>query len=322
VIPAVAAAAAVVLLPALVWWQPWQPWRSEGAAPATSSSSGAAGAQVGPAAAGSVTVAAVGDLACPPGHDVSSGQCQERAVADLLVSRAPAAFLPLGDNQYENGTLNDYRNGYDRSYGRLLEVTRPVPGNHEYNTRGAAGYYDYFGARAGERTKGYYSYDLGGWHLVALNSNCDDVPCGRGSEQERWLRADLAANPATCTLAYWHHPRWSDGEHGDLDRSAALVQALYDDGVELLLVGHDHDYERYAPRAPSGAADPQRGLRQIVVGTGGRSLRAADPGPGVDAMDARTFGALFLTLTPTSYSWQFAAAAGGSFADTGSAACH
>jgi len=157
--------------------------------------------------------------------------------------------------------------------------------------------------------------------VVALNSNCDEVSCAAGEAQERWLRADLAAHPATCTLGYWHHPRWSHGDHGDNSDVAPLIKALSDAKAEIVLNGHDHDYERFAPRAPDGSADPQ-GLREFVVGTGGRDLRSAEPGRGTDAMDSDSFGALFLTLAPTGYSWDFRASNGTGYADSGTGTCH
>lgn len=275
---------------------------------------------------GGVVVAAVGDMVCDPadvdvfGHGRDSRQCQHRGVSDLVVNQRPAALLALGDTQYEDGALQAYRTTYAPTFGRLLDVTHPVPGNHEYHTPRAAGYFGYFGARAGSSGQGYYSFDLGGWHVVALNSNCGEVSCDGGQAQERWLRADLAAHPAPCTIAYWHHPRWSHGQHGDNRQVAPLVQALYDGGADVLLTGHDHNYERFIPRAPDGSADP-RGLREFVVGTGGRDVHSARAGAGTEAVDSDSFGALFFTLTPTGYGWQFIASNGSGFSDSGSANC-
>jgi hypothetical protein len=280
----------------------------------------------GTASAG-VTVAAVGDLVCDPakvdedGNGKDPRQCQQKSVSSMVLARRPAALLALGDTQYADGTLDAFRTTYAPTYGRLLDVTYPVPGNHEYQTPRAAGYYAYFGLRAGSPDRGYYSFDLGGWHLVALNSNCGEVSCAAGSAQERWLRADLAAHPAVCTLAFWHHPRWSHGDHGDNPRVAPLVRALYDGKADVMLAGHDHDYERYALRAPDGTPDP-RGLRQFVVGTGGRNLRSVQGGTGTEAAEGDSFGALFLTLTPTGYSWRFTASNGTGYTDTGTTACH
>lgn len=276
-----------------------------------------------------VLVAAVGDIACSPGSPAFNrgrgrgNECRHQAVADLVVARRPAAFFALGDNQYDNGTLAAYRASYDKAFGRLLPITRPVVGNHEYRTPGAAGYWDYFGSRAGPRGKGWYSFDIGTWHVVALNANCDVVSCAPGSEQERWLRADLAAHKTRCTLAMWHQPRWSSGsEHGDSKKAIALVRALYDHRVDVLLSGHDHDYERFAPQDPDGRLDRARGVRQFVVGGGGKNLRTMTGEKNTEAKNASTFGALFLSLGKGSYSWTYTAAYGGSYSDAGTTACH
>ena len=200
----------------------------------------------------------------------------------------------------------------------------PAPGNHEYWTGGAAGYFEYYGAAAEDPSKGYYSFDLGRWHLIALNSNCDEVGgCGRRSAQTRWLRQDLATSRARCTLAYWHHPRFSSGPHGSSAAYREFWRALYAANADVVVVGHDHDYERFAPQNAEGLADSARGLRELVVGTGGKSLypfdgRAANS----EARNATTFGVLKLTLRPKSYAWRFVPVAGGTFTDSGSAACH
>jgi hypothetical protein len=203
----------------------------------------------------------------------------------------------------------------------LKANTRPAPGNHEYNTPAATGYYQYFGALAGDPAKGYYSFDLGQWHLVALNSNCDDVACDAGSEQERWLRADLAAHPTACALVYWHHPRFSSGEHGDDTRLADLYRAADEGGVDLVLNGHDHHYERFAPQDADGNPDPDA-PREFVVGTGGKNHYAAtDPVANSEIIETGTYGVLQLTLRPDGYDWAFLPEAGATFTDTGSAPC-
>lgn len=197
--------------------------------------------------------------------------------------------------------------------------------HHDYHTRGAFGYFDYFGDAAGDPSKGYYSYDLGLWHIIALNSNCSKVGgCGPGSPQEQWLRADLTAHPATCTLAYWHHPRFSSGHHGSEVVFEAFWQALYEHDADVVLAGHDHVYERFAPQKPNSEPDPVRGLRQFVVGTGGDRLRKF-AGPAIANSEVRndnTFGVLKLTLYPASYGWQFIPVAGRNFTDSGTARCH
>jgi hypothetical protein len=274
-------------------------------------------------------IAAAGDIACDPASSSFNGgqgsglNCRQLATSNLLVGAGYAAVLPLGDIQYENGARSKFDASYDVSWGRVKSITKPVPGNHEYQTAGAAGYFQYFGAAAGDPAKGYYSYDLGGWHVVALNSNCSEVGgCGVGSAQEQWLRADLAAHPVTCTLAYWHHPRFSSGEHGSDSTYTAFWQALYDANAELVLVGHDHDYERFAPQTASGALDLTRGIRQFVAGSGGKELRTF---PSVransEARDVTSLGVLELTLGTGAYEWRFRSAVG-AFADSGSASCH
>lgn len=274
-------------------------------------------------------IAAAGDIACDPGDPSFDGgrgrgtSCRQRATSDLLVGAGYAAVLVLGDIQYEDGASRKFGASYDPSWGRVKSITRPVPGNHEYRAADAAGYYGYFGAAAGDPTKGYYSFELGDWHVVALNSNCSAVGgCGAGSAQERWLRADLAAHPARCTLAYWHHPRYSSGRHGSDATYTAFWQALVDANADLVLVGHDHAYERFAPQNAMGARDPVRGIREIVVGTGGRSLRTfRNPSPNSEVRDATSLGILELTLGASAYAWRFRSAVGW-FADAGSARCH
>ena len=176
----------------------------------------------GAASAQSPLLAAGGDVACAPGSTVTSSACRQKATSDVLVGLNPTAVAALGDNQYETGSLSAFNGAFDPTWGRLKALTRPVAGNKEYGTSGAAGYFDYFGSAAGPRGQGYYSYDLGSWHMIALNSNCSVVSCSAGSTQERWLRADLAANPRQCTLAYWHHPRFSSASPGESSSVAPL----------------------------------------------------------------------------------------------------
>ena len=275
-----------------------------------------------------VTVVAAGDIACAPTSAYfnaglgTADLCRQASTADLIGQLGADAVLVPGDVQYENGSYANFMASYDLSWGRYKSVTYPVPGNHEYGVPGAAGYFQYFGARAGDPQKGYYSFNLGGWHVVALNSNCAAVGgCGAGSPQERWLRDDLAAHPNRCTLAYWHHPLFSSGKHGGNPATAALWSALTDAGAELALVGHDHHYERFAPQTAAGVADP-RGLRQFLVGTGGKSHYAVTGAkPNSEVRDGNTHGVLELKLAATGYSWRFVPAAGGTFTDAGSAAC-
>jgi 3',5'-cyclic AMP phosphodiesterase CpdA len=274
-------------------------------------------------------IAAAGDIACDPESSAfaegrgSASTCRQLATSDLLVGEGYSAVLALGDIQYEDASHEKFLASYDRSWGRVKAITRPVPGNHEYRTRGAAGYYEYFGARAADPAEGYYSFDLGAWHVVALNSNCGAVGgCHEGSPQAGWLRTDLAANPARCTLAFWHHPRYSSGMHGSDRAYRPFFQALYDADADVVLVGHDHDYERFAPQDADGGRDDRRGIPQFVVGTGGRSLRTFPRvEPNSEARDRSTFGVLELTLGSDVFAWRFRPAVG-TFTDSGSARCH
>ena len=243
----------------------------------------------------------------------------DEATANLLDNISGTVFT-TGDNAYPNGTAEEFANCYGPSWGRHKERTRPSVGNHDYHTAGAAGYFGYFGSMAGEPGKGYYSYDLGAWHIIVLNSV---ISVGTGSTQEQWLRADLAAHPVTCTLAYWHYPRFSSGTvHGSDPSMQPLWQALYDYGAEVVIVGHEHNYERFAPQDPSGNADPAYGIRQFVVGTGGRSHYAfGAPIANSEVRNNDTYGVLKLTLHPTSYTWEFVPEAGKTFNDSGTAPC-
>lgn len=283
-------------------------------------------------ASGDPVIAAAGDIACDPkstnynGGNGTADACHMKATSDLLVNANLAAVLPLGDNQYETGQLSAFFESYDPTWGRVKSISRPVPGNHEYYDLNATkGYYSYFGAAAHASSKGYYSYDIGSWHIIALNSNCSShvKGCGAGSAQERWLKADLAGHPNTCTLAYWHHPRFSSGKHGNDSTYDAFWKDLYAAGVDVILNGHDHDYERFAPQSPSGAADATRGIRQFVVGTGGKNHYSFESiQPNSEVRNSDTYGVLKLTLHPKSYTWQFVPEAGKTFTDSGSASCH
>jgi hypothetical protein len=232
--------------------------------------------------------------------------------------------MALGDLAYPNGTAEDFK-CYDKTWGRVKDRTRPAVGNHEFHSSGATYYFQYFGAAAGDPKTGYYSYDLGSWHIVVLNSECAEVGgCGAGSPEEKWLRTDLAAHPAGCMLAYFHKPRFSSGlNHGNDPEVGAFWQALYDYNAELILNGHDHDYERFAPQDPNGNADPKRGIREFVVGTGGKSHRLF----GVrkknsEVRNDSAYGVLKLTLKATGYDWKFIPEAGKRFTDSGSGSCH
>jgi hypothetical protein len=271
---------------------------------------------VPPATAAEAYLVAAGDIAgCPGTGDAATA---------ALVALSPGTVATLGDNAYSGGTARQFANCYGPTWGQFKDRTRPSLGNHEYGTAGAAGYFEYFGAAAGAPGQGWYSYDLGDWHVVVLNSNCAQVACGPGSEQDRWLRADLAASTQECTLAYWHHPRFSsDAQHGDNAAVAPFWDALYEYGADLVLGGHAHVYERFRPQDPLGRSDPDFGIRQIVVGTGGRNHYGFS---GVKAhslvRNGDTFGVLQLTLRDGSYDWRFLPEAGKTFTDSGTSACH
>jgi acid phosphatase type 7 len=266
---------------------------------------------------------AAGDIACRPGRLRTAVACHHPATALLAARLRPAVVAVLGDAQYDRATRAEFLGSFGPTWGRLGARLRPAAGNHEYLTAGAAPYYSYFGARAGPRGLGYYSYDLGAWHVVVLNSNCAFVSCARGSAQEGWLRADLAAHPASCTLAYWHHPRFTSGVHRDNLQVAPLWAALYEAGADVVLSGHDHDYERMSPQNPAGRRDLARGIREFVVGTGGEDQRRfLAPKPNSERRSTGTFGVLAMTLRPGSYSWRFVPEPGRSFRDSGSGACH
>jgi hypothetical protein len=270
-----------------------------------------------PLALVTTVVAAVGDI-CDAGQ-----QCSRTAA--LIAALNPVKLILAGDNAYESGTLAEYNNSYHPNYGPFKAKTHPAAGNHEYNTAGASGYFDYFNGvgvfdgPAGPRDRGYYSVDIGDWHVVVLNSN---IARGPGSVQEQWLRADLAASTKPCTLASFHHPRFSIGNYAPGDASVqALYQALHDFKADLIIVGHDHNYQRWAPMTAGGKRDPVNGVRQILIGTGGRGFYAIGSSPDVEQANSGAWGVLALTLSPTDYAWEFLPVAGSTFTDSGSTAC-
>jgi hypothetical protein len=275
---------------------------------------------IAPTQAPSVVLVGAGDIA-------SCSSTGDETTANLLDGISGTVFT-LGDNVYDSGTSTEFTNCYGPSWGRasIKDRTKPVPGNHDYNTSGAAGYYAYFGAAAGDPTKGYYAYNLGAWRIYVLNTNdgsCGAVACGPGSTQEQWLKADLAANPRQCVLAMWHHPRFSSGQHGNNSVSQALWQDLYDAHAELILNGHDHTYERFAPQSPSGALDNANGIIEIVAGMGGRSHYAFGTIKANSLIrNGDTYGVLKLTLSDGGWSFQFVPEAAKSFRDSGTGTCH
>ena len=259
-------------------------------------------------APGAAVLLAVGDI----------GSCKgdaDEAVA-ALAARLPGTIALLGDIVYENGSSSDYATCFDPAWRALRSRIRPAPGNHEYQTTDASAYFSYFGAEAGTPGQGWYSYELGSWHVIVLNSNCADVGgCRGGSPQLAWLQADLRAHPTACTLAYWHHPRYSSGRHGTDARTDPLWRALATANVDLVLSGHDHDYERLAP---------VDGIRSFVVGTGGRSLYelTRPAGSQTELRANHTYGLLALELNDRGYVWRFVTAAGAPLTDAGAGTCH
>jgi hypothetical protein len=269
-------------------------------------------------APGKATVTALDPVFVGAG-DIAECSKPEDELTAQLIDKIPGTVFTAGDDAYPNGTTEDFQKCYDPTWGRFKARTYPTPGNHEYNSPNGDPYYAYFGSRAGAVGKGYYSYDLGEWHVVALNSNID---AQTGSEQERWLKADLAAHPKACTLAYWHHPVFSSGLHGNNPKMKDIWQTLYDAGVDVVVNGHDHQYERFAAQNPEGKAEPKRGIREFVVGTGGAELRElASLRPNSEVQNTATYGVIKFVLQPKSYSWQFIPIPGKTFTDKGTQAC-
>ncbi len=314
---------------------------------ATAAVSGPAGnamapPQPEPSAVVDPVLVAAGDIACDPAESGFNGgrggedECLMGAVSDAILAEPRVdAVAALGDVQYECGGAQAFARSYEPTWGRLKAITYPAVGNHEYlseviegdvatdcdESGRAAGYYSYYGARAGAPNRGYYSYDLGAWHVIVLNTQCRSAGgCRVGSPQERWLRADLAAHRARCTLAYFHIPRWSSGGRANAN-SAPFIAALVEAGADVVLAGHDHTYERFAPMDAAGRPSA-RGVRSFVVGTGGSNHTSlVSVAPNSQVRDDTTFGYLRLTLHPTSYDWTFVPI-GDTFSDGGTSACH
>jgi hypothetical protein len=247
----------------------------------------------------------------------------DTATAKLLL-KTPGTVITLGDNAYENGTAREFAACYDPTWGQVLARTKPAPGNHDYHTAGAAAYFGYFGSRAGDPKLGYYVFDLGAWRIYSLNSNCADIGgCDAGSNEVRWLKADLAAHPSHCVLAFWHHARYSSGPHGNNVFMTPIWDTLEAAGAELVLNGHDHDYERFAPQSATGKVDPATGIVEFVVGTGGNNHYQFGPiEANSRAHDNTAFGVLELTLSANSWTSQFLPVAGRTYTDSASGTCH
>lgn len=268
-----------------------------------------------------VTVYAAGDIAdCKRMKPEQSGAARTaERIAEGLAADPDAIVLSLGDATYPVGKPEEFTECYDPTWGRFKERTYPAPGNHEYYTPGAIGYYRYFGERA-HPPHGYYSFDAGSWHVVAINSNLKPQ---EHAAQLAWLKDDLAQHKARCTLAYWHHPLYSSGGHGNNDKMRDVWQALLDAGADVVLSGHDHDYERFAPQDAAAQRDDARGIRAFVVGTGGARLTPMRFGkPNSERSNNGTQGVLKLSLKDGGYEWKFLATNDGGFSDSGAALCH
>lgn len=254
--------------------------------------------------------------------DIASCASADSAATAALVDGIGGTVFAAGDLAYESGTLAEFRDCYGPTWGRFLDRTLPAPGNHEYNTPGASGYYAYFGAAAGDPGQGWYATDLGAWRVIILNSNCAAIGgCEAGSAQEQWLRADLADHARPCTLAIWHHPRFSSGLHGNDKTTVDLWRALEQAGAEIVIAGHDHHYERFAPQTPDGHSDLE-GIVEFVVGTGGRShYPVARLVANSVVHDDDTYGVLRLDLAPGSWTSEFLPVAGQAFTDASSGSC-
>ena len=269
-------------------------------------------------------IVAVGDIACNTSSSTTT-TCRHAQTSDRMMTINPDAVLTLGDNQYQNGELSNYNTYYDPTWGRAFDKTYPSPGNHEYGTSYADGYSNYFGSRTGDPTNEYYySFEMGSWHIVSLNSNCSEEGvggCSTNSPQGIWLKNDLESHNNACTLVYWHHPRYSAGSHGDNSKMDYFWQLLDANNVDVALAGHDHNYQRFAPMDLTGSFDPN-GVREFVVGTGGKShysLNTADSN--LENYNTSTFGVLKMTLHDTSYDWEFVGESGNTL-DSGTWNCN
>ena len=268
-----------------------------------------------------VVMAGAGDISdCGnDGDTITAG-----LIDGVIAENAGTIVFTAGDNVYSDGTAEEFGSCYAETWGRFKDRTRPSPGNHDYNTSDASGYFGYFGEAAGTQGQGYYAYEAGDWQVLALNSNCDEIGgCEEGSPQELWLREELTSSDAQCTLAYWHHPLFSSGDHGGDSSVQPLFQALYDDGAELVINGHDHNYERFAPQDAEGTHDPVSGVREFVAGTGGTGNRSIDViAANSESRFTDAFGVLALSLYSDGYEWEFVSEDGSGFNDVGIEACH
>jgi acid phosphatase type 7 len=267
-----------------------------------------------------VVLVGAGDIA---GCNSNGDEITAKLVVGVLEQHSSASVFTLGDNVYPNGTSAEFANCYNPSWGSFKARTHPVPGNHDYNTANATGYYGYYGAKAGDSSKGYYSYNLGVWHIVVVNSNCAAIGgCETGSSQEKWLQSDLKTSPSKCQIVMWHHPRFSSGaEHSNADFMQDIWKAVAENQVELVLSGHEHTYERFASMNAAGEAD-SGGTTEIVVGSGGIShYHLGIKKPNSQTFNADTYGVLRLELAASSYNFKFLPEPGKTFTDSGAGVC-
>ena len=293
-------------------------------------------------AASDPVIMLAGDIACAPDDpnfnnlNGTSGNCHMKATAQLEQALNPAAVLAIGDEQYDDGSPSEFAASYDKTWGAFKQITDPAVGNHEYGTSGATGYFGYFGAAANgtnggsppgctSNCAGYYSFDIGSWHIVAINTECAQINggagCALGSPQETWLKADLAAHPNVCTLVFGHRPRWSSNAFAS-SAIAPLIKDMYKAHVDIYASGHSHSYERFSPQNPSGKSDPN-GIIQLVIGTGGSHFTGFGTiRPHSVVHKAKIFGVMGLTLHPGGWDYQFVSDPSTPFTDSGSGTCH
>jgi hypothetical protein len=318
------AVAGLVLFAGLMFWTFSPALRGHGANVAVNSHPAAAPVRT-PGPNDPVLVGAGDISSCTQENDVLTGQLIDGVVAGAT---GEVVVFTAGDNAYENASIEEFQQCYEPAWGRHKARTRPAPGNHEYHGGNADGYFQYFGAAVGDPSQGYYSYDLGEWHIIVLNTSdhCKLISCAAGSPQEQWLRADLDAHPAYCTLAIWHDPLFSSGRtHGSSHHVEPFWDALYEYGADLIVNAHEHNYERFGPQTPYGGKDTEYGIRQFVAGTGGEShYRESDSVlPYSEIANDEVFGVLKLTLHPAGYDWDFISdEKHPTFGDSGSGSCH
>jgi hypothetical protein len=293
--------------------------------PSVAAPSGVASPSAGgsPTTSGPPSPSVPGDPVLVGAGDIADCALDGDAATAALLDSIPGTVFAAGDNAYPHGAATDFSDCYGPTWGRHLGRTFAAAGNHDWETTDLAGYLGYFGAAGAPNGPTWYARDIGTWHVIVLDSDCAKVGgCGPDTVQGRWLTADLAATTARCTLAIWHHPRFSSGEHGNDTGVGPFWDALSAAGADVIINGHDHDYERFAPQNPDGGVDRERGIREFVVGTGGAALREfGTQAANSEFRAAVAHGVIKLVLHPTSYEWTFIPV-GGQFSDSGTGPCH